>query len=190
MADQPALIVVDVQNDFCPGGALGVADGDKVVPVLNRYLDLYTRQDWPVFLTRDWHPARTSHFKEFGGPWPAHCVQGTPGAEFHPALRIPEGAILVSKGMGADEDGYSAFVGRDADGVRLADLLRARGVTRIVIGGLATDYCVLNTVLEGRQAGLDVDVIAHGIRAVEVEPGDGDRAIEQMLAAGANLLTN
>jgi nicotinamidase/pyrazinamidase len=189
MTDQPALIVVDVQNDFCPGGALGIKDGHRVVPVLNRYLDLYARQGWPIFLTRDWHPPRTTHFQEQGGPWPAHCVQGTPGAEFHPDLRRPDTSIEVFKGMEADEDGYSAFVARDEQGVGLAELLRARGVTTIVVGGLATDYCVLHTVLEGRQAGFEVDLIAHGIRAVEAEPGDGNRAIEQMMAAGATLLT-
>ena len=190
MTDKTALVVVDVQNDFCPGGSLPVREGDRVVPVLNRYLDYYTRDGWPIILTRDWHPPDTTHFKERGGPWPAHCVQGTHGAEFHPNLRIPPEAIVLSKGMGSDEDGYSGFLARDEQGARMADKLRELGVTRIVVGGLATDYCVVNTVLDGLSEGFEVDLIGHGVRAVEVNPGDGDRAIEKMLAAGARLLTN
>jgi len=134
-----------------------------------------------VILSRDWHPALTTHFKEQGGPWPAHCVQGTPGADFHPDLTVPSGAIVVSKGMGSDEDGYSAFVGRDERGRRLADLLRELGATRIVVGGLATDYCVVNTALEGRAAGFEVDVIEAGIRAV-------DPCLELKISSGVLLL--
>jgi nicotinamidase/pyrazinamidase len=188
LEEATALLVVDVQNDFCPGGSLPVADGDQVVPVLNDYVGRFVRAGRPVVFSRDWHPAETTHFLPQGGPWPVHCVQGTRGAEFHPQLRIPPEALIVSKGMGADEDGYSAFVGRDDEGRRLADRLRDLGVRKLLIGGLATDYCVLNSVLEARQHGLEVDVIRPGMRGVEVQPGDTARAIEKMRAAGARLI--
>jgi nicotinamidase/pyrazinamidase len=189
MFDQrTALLVVDVQNDFCPGGSLGVHGGDEVVPVVNDYIARFTREGLPVFITRDWHPPKTTHFQTQGGPWPEHCVQGTPGAEFHPELQTPDSAVVVSKGMGPDEDGYSAFVGRDDRGGSLASLLRERGVERVVVGGLATDYCVVNTVLEGVEAGFSFDVIADGIRGVDAQPGDSDRAIERMKAAGARFV--
>jgi nicotinamidase/pyrazinamidase len=182
-----ALLIVDVQNDFCPGGSLSVPDGDLVVPVLNDYIARFHRAGRPVVFSRDWHPARTTHFREQGGPWPAHCVQGTHGAAFHPELKVPPDAVIVSKGMGPDEDGYSAFVGRDDLGRGLALLLREQGVQKLVVGGLATDYCVLNSVLEGIEAGFEVEVIGAGIRAVEVAPGDGERAIERMRSAGASF---
>jgi nicotinamidase/pyrazinamidase len=185
--EHTALLVVDVQNDFCPGGSLPVAEGNRVVPVLNEYVERFSRDGRPVLFSRDWHPDQTTHFVTRGGPWPPHCVQGTPGAEFHPELRVPPGAIIISKGMDPGEDGYSAFVGRDERGTRLADLLRELGVEKLVIGGLATDYCVRDSVLEARQAGFDVEVIANGIRGVEVMPGDSQRAIERMKAAGARF---
>jgi nicotinamidase/pyrazinamidase len=189
MADQrSALLVVDVQNDFCPGGSLPVPDGDDVVSVLNRYVEDFRREGRPVVFSRDWHPATTTHFAAHGGPWPEHCVQGTRGADFHPDLRVPPDAVIVSKGMGAEEDGYSAFVGRDEHGRGLASLLRDEGIEKLVVGGLATDYCVLNSVLEGLEAGFEVDVIADAIRAVEVSPGDGERAVERMKAAGARFV--
>jgi nicotinamidase/pyrazinamidase len=186
--ERTALLVVDVQNDFCPGGSLPVQDGDRVVPVLNNFISRFEAEGQPIFFSRDWHPPRTTHFQAQGGPWPEHCVQGTTGAEFHPSLKVPGSAVIVSKGMGADEDGYSAFVGRDDSGVSLASLLRERGVQALVVGGLATDYCVLNSVLEGIEAGFSVDVIAEGIRSVDVQPGDSDRAIERMKAAGAQFI--
>jgi nicotinamidase/pyrazinamidase len=192
MARQPgaaeALLVVDVQSDFCPGGSLPVHEGDAVVPVLNEWIDRFAAEGRPVVLSRDWHPAVTSHFQTQGGPWPPHCVQGTPGAAFHPRLRFPPGVRVVSKGMAKDEDGYSAFVARDDRGRPLVDLLRELGIEKLVIGGLATDYCVKWSVLEAREAGLDVDVIESAIRAVEVAPGDGERAIEAMRKAGARLI--
>jgi nicotinamidase/pyrazinamidase len=192
MAREPgaaeALLVVDVQNDFCPGGSLPVRDGDAVVPVLNEWIDRFVAAGRPVVLSRDWHPAVTSHFQAQGGPWPPHCVQGTPGAAFHPELRIPPEALVVSKGMANDEDGYSAFVARDEQGKHLVDLLRELGIEKLVIGGLAADYCVKWSVLEAREAGFGVDVIESGMRAVEVQPGDGDRAIAAMREVGARLI--
>jgi nicotinamidase/pyrazinamidase len=183
MAD--ALIVVDVQNDFCPGGALPVPEGDRVVPVLNDYLAAATLANLPTYVSRDWHPAHTAHFAAFGGAWPAHCVQGTVGAAFHPDLRLPADACIVTKGTSARDEGYSAFEGHLADGRSLGDALRAAAVTRVFVGGLATDYCVLHTVLDGRRLGLAVIWLRDASRAVEVQPGDGTRAEEQMLRAGA-----
>jgi nicotinamidase/pyrazinamidase len=184
----PVLLIVDVQNDFCPGGSLGVPEGHRVIPVLNEYIERFLEQDALIIFSRDWHPPETTHFQSKGGPWPAHCVQGTTGAEFHPELKVPASAMVLSKGMGADEDGYSAFVARDQDQTPLATILRDHGIKKLVIGGLATDYCVLSSVIEARQAGLEVDVIADGICGVEVHPGDTERAIEQMKLAGARFI--
>jgi nicotinamidase/pyrazinamidase len=176
---------VDVQNDFCPGGALAVQNGDEVVPVLNRYTGKFRLTGLPIFATRDWHPAKTSHFKIYGGIWPVHCVQGTHGAEFHPDLTLTKETIIVSAGMGSDEDGYSGFLGRDEAGRSLATLLRDRGVDRLYIGGLATDYCVKHTVLDGIRQGFQVVLIRDAVRGVNLNPQDSERAVEEMTAAGA-----
>jgi nicotinamidase/pyrazinamidase len=180
-----ALIIVDVQNDFCPGGALAVQNGDKVVPVLNRYIEYFLNAGLPIFATRDWHPAKTSHFKPYGGIWPVHCVQGTHGAEFHPALKLTNETIIVSAGMGSDEDGYSGFLGRDNTGTSLATLLHERGVDRLFVGGLATDYCVKHTVLDGIRQGFQVVLIGHAVRGVNLDPEDSERAVQEMSTAGA-----
>jgi nicotinamidase/pyrazinamidase len=190
MASKDALIVVDVQNDFCPGGTLAVADGDQVVPVLNRYIDQFIKAGLPIFATRDWHPEKTSHFTTGGGPWPPHCVQGSKGAQFHPDLKLPLGTVMVSAGTGADEDGYSGFLGRDENGAKLADLLRQRVIERIFIGGLATDYCVKHTVLDGLKEGFKVVLLADSVRGVNLKPGDSARAIEEMRNAGAEVATD
>jgi nicotinamidase/pyrazinamidase len=183
-----ALVIVDIQNDFCPGGALGVRAGDAVVPVLNRYAERFAGAGAPVFASRDWHPARTSHFAAYGGVWPPHCVQGTPGAEFHPALVLPEGTEVVSKGADPDEDAYSCFQAETADGMPFAAALGERGVGRLFIGGLATDYCVRSTVADGIQAGFEVVVLEDAVAAVDLKPGDGARALDEMRAAGATLI--
>jgi len=180
-----ALIIVDVQNDFCPGGSLAVQNGDKVVPVLNRYIENFLNAGLPIFATRDWHPAKTSHFKLYGGIWPVHCVQGTHGAEFHPALKLTNETIIVSAGMGSDEDGYSGFLGRDNTGTSLATLLHERGVDRLFVGGLATDYCVKHTVLDGIRQGFQVVLIGHAVRGVNLNPEDSERAVQEMSTAGA-----
>jgi nicotinamidase/pyrazinamidase len=185
MSQRDALIVVDVQNDFCPGGALAVENGDEVVPVLNRYIERFVALRLPIFATRDWHPVKTTHFKAYGGVWPVHCVQGTHGAEFHPDLKLTPEITIVSAGMAADEDGYSGFLGRDSSGRSLAALLRDRGVERLLIGGLATDYCVKHTVLDGIQEGFQVMLIGDAVRGVNLNPGDSEQAIKEMSAAGA-----
>jgi nicotinamidase/pyrazinamidase len=182
-----ALMVIDVQRDFCPGGSLAVSEGDRVVAPLNAAAARFAAAGRPVIATRDWHPPRTVHFQAYGGPWPPHCVQGTPGAEFHPELRLPASAIVVSSGMGEDEDGYSAFEANDSAGRHVADLLRDLGVRRLYVGGLATDYCVKASVLDARKLGFDVTVLEDAVRGVNVQPGDDARALDAMREAGARI---
>lgn len=184
-----ALLIVDVQNDFCPSGALAVPDGDTVVPVLNRYVERFIAAQAPVVASRDWHPAVTKHFKAHGGIWPPHCVQGSRGAEFHPGLRLPSDAVVVSKGMDPEQDAYSCFQAEDDSGTPFAAVLGERGVQRLFIGGLATDYCVRSTVLDGAREGFQMVVLADAIGAVDLTPGDGARAIGEMQAAGAAFIT-
>jgi nicotinamidase/pyrazinamidase len=181
------LLLVDPQNDFCPGGSLPVADGDAVIPVLNTWAAAAEPAGVSIFVTRDWHPARTTHFKDYGGVWPAHCVMGTRGAEFHPELRLPHAAVVVSKGMGEAEDAYSAFQARDGAGLPLVTLLRQRGVRHLYVMGLATDYCVKASVLDGISDAFQVTVVREGVRAVNLQPRDGDQALDDMRAAGADI---
>ncbi|HET8905638.1 MAG TPA: nicotinamidase [Ktedonobacterales bacterium] len=183
MAD--ALIVVDVQNDFCPGGSLAVPDGDAVVPILNEYMARAVDAGLPIFASRDWHPEHTRHFVTEGGPWPPHCVQGTSGAEFHAGLRLPASAVVVSKGMSTDDQGYSALEALLPDGRPLAAALHALGVDHVYVGGLATDYCVRATVLDAINDGFATSLLIDAIRAVDVRPDDGERATNEMLTAGA-----
>lgn len=184
-----ALVLVDVQNDFCAGGSLAVPDGDQVVPVLNRYIERFHEAGAPIFASRDWHPPKTRHFQAYGGAWPPHCVQGTPGARFHLGLAVPEEAVVVSKGMDPDEDAYSTFQAADDGGRRFATMLSERGIRRLYVGGLATDYCVKATVLDALREGFEVAVLADAVRAVDVKPGDGEQAITEMREAGARFLT-
>ncbi|OLC13976.1 MAG: nicotinamidase [Candidatus Rokubacteria bacterium 13_1_40CM_69_27] len=182
-----ALVIVDVQNDFCPGGSLAVPGGDDVVPVLNRYAERFARRGAPVFASRDWHPAQTRHFQAYGGVWPPHCVQGTPGAEFHPGLVLLSATEVVSKGMDPADDAYSCFQAETADGMPFAAALGERGVGRLFVGGLATDYCVKATALDALKEGFEVVVLEDAIRAVDVAPGDGARALGAMKEAGARV---
>ena len=184
-----ALLVVDVQNDFCPGGALPVPDGDAVVPVLNEYLELFQQLRMPVYLSRDWHPPESRHFRKFGGRWPVHCVQCTHGAEFHPALRVPASASVVSKGTLPDEEGYSAFEGRDALGASLKESLVGHHVETLYVGGLATEYCVRASVLDALSSGFGVVLLSDAIRALDQPPGAGARAVEEMRHTGAGVAT-
>jgi nicotinamidase/pyrazinamidase len=175
-----ALVIVDFQNDFTPGGALGVPEGDAIAGRVNE-LAADDRFDL-VVATRDWHPPDHGSFTEQGGIWPVHSVQNTPGAELYPGLDQANVDVVVDKGQPRDTEGYSGF-----QETPLEDLLRERGIDRITVVGLATDYCVKNTVLDARRLGFDVDVDASAIRAVDVEPGDGERAIGDMRAAGARV---
>jgi nicotinamidase/pyrazinamidase len=174
-----ALIIVDVQNDFCPGGALAVPEGHHVVPVLNRWVEAARKDGAHVVASRDWHPPDHISFKHRGGPWPVHCVRDTPGADFHPELNLPADALIVSKATHPERESYSDF-----GGTGLADELRRRGVRRLWVGGLAQDYCVRATVLDGLKEGFEVHLIPDATRAVNVAPDDGDRALREMIAAG------
>ena len=176
-----ALIVVDVQNDFCPGGTLAVPHGDEVVGPLNGVIDEFLERGEPVYKSRDWHPPTTKHFADYGGVWPVHCVQNTKGAEFHPALRDDPRITVISKGLG-DTDCYSAF-----DETDLLDQLRRQNVEEVVVGGLATDYCVKSTVLDALKNGFKVKALENAMRAVDVQPGE--RAIQEMRNAGAEVLS-
>ena len=184
-----ALVIVDVQNDFCPGGTLAVAGGDRVAAPLARLAARCAAAGLPVFASRDWHPPDTAHFQDAGGPWPAHCVRDTPGAELHPDLVLPPEAVILSKGVDPQADGYSAFEARDEAGRDLVELLRAAGVDHLLVGGLATDYCVRATALAALARGLRVSLLTDAVAGVNVQPGDADRAIEEMVAAGAQLTT-
>src|ERR1051325_479172 len=180
-----ALIIVDVQNDFCPGGSLAVDHGDEVVGPLNKLAKDFLDHDEPVFKTRDWHPAKTKHFAAYGGTWPVHCVQGTPGAEFHRDLIDDPRVTIISKGVDESADGYSGF-----DGTNLAQLLREESVEEVWIGGLATDYCVKHTVLDALKEGFEVKALADAMRPVNVNPEDGAKAIEEMRSAKAEIVGN
>jgi nicotinamidase/pyrazinamidase len=186
-----ALLVVDVQNDFAdPGGSLYVAEGERVVPLLNGEIDRALATGATVVYTQDWHPEHTPHFQTEGGIWPVHCVRGTWGAELHRDLKVA-GAV-VRKGTGG-EDGYSGFSVRDPQSGRRAPteleaMLRERGIERVVIGGLATDYCVKETALDAAGLGFDVAIIEGAVRAVNLQPGDGDRALEAAISVGAELV--
>lgn len=178
--ERDALILVDVQNDFCPGGALPVPEGDQVVPALNALL---RRVKVSTVATRDWHPVNHCSFKSQGGIWPAHCVAGTPGAAFHPGLATDRVAHVISKATRPEEEAYSGF-----QGTELAELLRKRGIRRVFVGGLATDYCVKATALDAAKHGFAVTVLEDAIRGVEVHPGDCARALEEMKRAGVRLM--
>ena len=184
-----ALVIVDMQNDFCPDGALAVADGDRIVPVLNKYIRLCRRKKIPVFATRDWHPHRTKHFKKFGGLWPRHCVRLSKGAQFHPGLRLPENVIIVSKGMDPELEGYSAFDAVNKQGVSLLNLLKILRVQRLLIGGLATDYCVKSSALDALKKGFRVGLLMDAIKGVNIKPDDSPRAVLLVLKKGAKKVT-
>jgi len=175
-----ALVIVDVQRDFLPGGSLAVPGGDAIVPALNVCIERFAARRLPIFATRDWHPAQHCSFQAAGGPWPPHCVAGTAGAEFAVGLRLPNDVHLVSKATAAERDAYSAF--NDTD---FHARLRARHVLRLFVAGLATDYCVVSTVLDALALGYHVVVLSDAVAAVEADPGDGQRALERMRTAGA-----
>jgi nicotinamidase/pyrazinamidase len=178
-----ALIVVDVQNDFCPGGSLAVSHGDEVVAPLNKLMKEFLARGEPVYKTRDWHPPKARHFADYGGTWPVHCVQNTRGAEFHPDLLDDPRITVISKGFDERADGYSGF-----DGTQLGQMLRDEGVEEVWIGGLATDYCVKETVLDARKEGFKVKALADAMRPVNINPDDGQKALEEMSAAGAEIV--
>lgn len=180
-----ALIIVDMQNDFLPGGNLPVTEGDVIVPILNDYISVFLQHNLPIYATRDWHPPDHCSFQTQGGPWPPHCIAGSLGADFAPGLRLPDAEkfTIISKGTHRDKDAYSGF--EDTD---LAERLQKEGVNRVFVGGLATDYCVLNTVRDALQLGFTVLLLEDAIRAVNLQPGDGAKAIAEMQQRGATSI--
>jgi nicotinamidase/pyrazinamidase len=176
-----ALLIIDFQNDFTSGGALEVRRGDEIAEPVKRLAGEFDQ----IFATRDWHPPDHASFETEGGPWPVHCVQGTHGAELHPAMRDIEVEAIVDVGVERDDEGYSGF-----EKSKLADLLHARGIDEVAVVGLATDYCVRASAIDACREGFDTTVATDAIRAVEVEPGDGERALEDMRRAGARLTTS
>jgi nicotinamidase/pyrazinamidase len=175
-----ALLVIDVQNDFLPGGSLAIPRGDEVISVLNHCLATFEAHGLPIFATRDWHPPDHCSFHVQGGSWPVHCVAGTQGAEFAPGLQLPSSTSVISKATSSERDAYSGFEGTDLDGQ-----LRRAGVKRLFVGGLATDYCVLNTVKDALALGYQVVHLVDATRAVNVHPENGHRALEEMAHLGA-----
>jgi len=180
-----ALIVVDVQSDFCPGGALPVTDGDKIIPAVNELVSAFENAGLPIFFTRDWHAGNHISFKANGGPWPPHCVQNTPGAGFHPSLAVPADAAVIDKGTLQAEDAYSGFQGTD-----LARRLQRLHVKEIYVAGLATDYCVKNTVLDGVAQGFETYVITDCVKGVNLKRTDSATAMRTMLSQGARPTTS
>jgi nicotinamidase/pyrazinamidase len=179
-----ALIIVDVQKDFCPNGALPVPEGDQVIPALNDYIKLFKKSNAKFFATRDWHPPNHISFKAQGGPWPPHCVQDSDGAKFHPQLNLPNNTTVISKAMDPLKEAYSGF-----DGTELAHTLTAQGITRLFVGGLATDYCVKNTVLDARKLGFETVLLLDATRGINLEPGDVAKAIDEIIKNGAEQVT-
>jgi len=179
------LLVTDIQLDFLPGGALPISDGDQIIPVLNEYIKRFNRAGTPIFASRDFHSPTHMSFKAQGGPWPAHCVQDTRGAMFSPDLKLPKTTVVVFKATDPMRESYSVF-----DGTLFAEELKERNAKRIFIGGLATDYCVLNTVMDARKIGYETVVLMDATRGINVKSGDVDSAVETMIMNGAELATS
>lgn len=184
LTQSDALIIVDLQNDFLPGGALAVPGGNEIVPILNAYVARFERHGRPIFASRDWHPPDHCSFREYGGVWPVHCVARTEGAAFPHELKLPATVAIISKATEQGSESYSAFGGNT-----LEPALREAGIRRLFVGGLATDYCVRHTVNDALSLGFEVLLLRDAIRAVNVQPGDGDRACAEMLVHGAVPIT-
>ena len=180
-----ALLIVDLQRDFLPGGSLAVPGGDAVVAPANASIARFVEHRLPVFASRDWHPQGHCSFRACGGPWPPHCVAGSTGAAFAPELRLPAQTVIIDKATTRERDAYSAF-----GHTELQARLRAGHVLRLIVCGLATDYCVRSTVLDALALGYRVVVLRDAIAAVELQPGDGERALRQMRDAGAVIATS
>lgn len=178
-----ALIVVDMQNDFLPGGSLAVAGGDAIIPRLNRYLAYFAAHRLPVVATRDWHPPDHCSFHEQGGPWPPHCIAGSHGAAFHPDLELPATTHIISKATSRESDAYSGF-----SGTQLDELLRSLHIRRVFIGGIATEYCVFNTVKDALRLQYITFILEDAMRAIERQPGDGQSALQEMMQLGARSI--
>ena len=180
-----ALLIIDIQNDFLPGGSLAVPGGEQVIPVINRCIEKFDALGNPLFLTSDWHPGDHSSFIDQGGPWPAHCVAGSHGAEFSPELRLPENFEIFSTGFRRECAGYSGF-----EETELLDKLESSGIRRLFVAGLATDYCVLHTVLDALRYGFQVYLLQDAVRAVNLQAGDGGKALQSMRENGAEMISS
>jgi nicotinamidase/pyrazinamidase len=188
MFEKQALLLINIQNDFCPDGTLAVPEGDAIIASCNKCVDQFIAAQLPVFASRDWHPEKTSHFENFGGIWPRHCVQHTHGAEFHPGLRLPPDAQIISLGQDPWEDSFSAFQGTDSNGVPFRDILEKRGITGLVVAGLATDFCVKHTVLDGLHKGYSMAVITDAVKGLNrFFRDDSFRALELMERYGGMI---
>lgn len=185
MTGKSGLLIVDLQNDFCPGGALPAREGHRIIAPVNKLLAAFKERNLPIILTRDWHPNDHCSFRSEGGMWPPHCIQGTRGAEFHSHLVVPDDAIIISKAIRRDRDAYSGFQGTD-----LAERLRQLGVGDLFVGGLATDYCVKNTVLDALSLGFRVHILTDCMKGVNVKPTDSANAIRLMIKRGAKRITS
>ncbi len=186
MGKLSALLIVDVQKDFCPGGSLAVSGGDDIIPVINRYIEIFREKKLPVLASRDWHPRDSIHFRTGGGIWPVHCVQNTDGARFHPGLALPDDTVILSKGMDPErDDAYSAFQAATEKGLHLPEFLRKTAISHLYVCGIATDYCVKATVLDALSSGFAVTLLKDAICGVDLKPGDSERAIDELAAAGA-----
>ncbi len=188
MRFKKALLIVDIQNDFCPGGALGIPEGDKIIPTINKYIKIFAKKKLPILVTRDWHPVKTGHFKDFGGIWPAHCIQNTPGAAFHPALKLPAEVTLLYKGMDPLQDSYSAFHAEDTSGRGLLKILRTLGIEELYIAGLATDYCIKYSTLGALKNGFKVKVLSDAVRGVDLKSKDSEKALKEIIKKGAGKI--
>ena len=184
-----ALVIVDVQNDFCTGGTLPVPEGEMIISVLNKYITLFTKRELPVFATRDWHPENTMHFQKFGGKWPVHCVQNTWGAKFHPDLKLPPQTVIISAGISPQQEGYSGFEGTDPQGKPFYEVLKEKNVKEISLGGLATEYCVKFTTLNALEYGFTVNLLSDAIKGINLLPTDSQEAINEMEKHGAAIVT-
>ena len=188
MKSKKVLLIVDVQNDFCPGGALGVPEGHKIVPMINKYVRIFSKNKLPIFATRDWHPLRSRHFKDFGGLWPVHCLQNTRGAAFHPDLKFPKDTILLYKGMDPEEDCYSSFSAQDLSGQSLYGLLKRMGIIELYIAGLATDYCVKFTAIDALKQKFKVKILSDAVKGVDLKPHDSEEVIKKIVKMGAKKI--
>lgn len=184
-----ALLIVDIQNDFCPRGALAVPEGDKIIPKINRYIKIFSKNKLPIFVSRDWHPKKTAHFKKFGGAWPEHCIQNTKGARFHPHLRLSRDSIILSKGMDPSKDSYSVFQSEGPNGMNFLELLKLLDIQELYIGGLATDYCVKYSTIDALKNGFKVKLLMDAIKGVNISLNDSQDAIKEMVKLGAKKIT-
>ncbi len=189
MEAKKALLIVDLQNDFCAGGALGIKGTGKIIPVINKYIRVFVSRGLPVLASRDWHPKKTRHFKEFGGVWPVHCIQNTKGAAFCPGLKLPKDVILLYKGMDPKKDSYSAFHAQDKKGKALFSVLKKLGVEELYIAGLATDYCVKFTAHDALKRRFRVNILSDAIKGVNLKPDDSGKATRQVARLGARQIT-